>query len=92
MPQKTVTSKPAKLSEPTEGKTPAPLHPEYPAFLAALKERVLRARVTAARAVNQELVLLYWDIGCGIVEKQRQVGWGESITQFRSAEQEGAVR
>jgi predicted nuclease of restriction endonuclease-like (RecB) superfamily len=86
MPKKTVTSKPAKLTEPTEGKAPAPLHPDYPAFLAALKERVLRARVTAASAVNQELVLLYWDIGCGIVEKQRQVGWGESVVERLAAD------
>jgi hypothetical protein len=81
MPKKTVTSKRAQLTEPTEGKTPAPLHPEYPAFLAALKERVLRARVTAARAVNQELVLLYWDIGRGIVGKQESLGWGDGIVE-----------
>ena len=43
----------------------------YPAFLAALKDRIVHARTTAARAVSRELVLLYWDIGQGIVEKQR---------------------
>ena len=86
MPKKNVTSKPAKLTEPSEGKAPALLHPEYPAFLAALKERVLRARVTAARAVNQELVLLYWDIGRSIVEKQRTAGWGESVVERLAAD------
>ena len=54
-------------------------NPEYPAFLAALKDRILNARVSAARAVNRELVLLYWDIGRGIVEKQQTAGWGESV-------------
>jgi hypothetical protein len=36
-------------------------HTDYPAFLAALKERILHARTSAARAINHELVLLYWD-------------------------------
>ena len=44
---------------------------DYPAFLAELKERILHARTSAAHAVNCELVLLYWDIGRGIVEKQQ---------------------
>ena len=50
-------------------------HPDYPAFLAGLKARILHARTSAARAVNHELVLLYWDIGRGIVEKQQTAGW-----------------
>ncbi len=37
-------------------------HPDYPAFLSALKERILRARISAARAVNGEMIMLYWDI------------------------------
>jgi predicted nuclease of restriction endonuclease-like (RecB) superfamily len=53
--------------------------PDYPAFLAALKERVLRARISAGRAVNSELIRLYWDIGQGIVKKQQALGWGESV-------------
>jgi predicted nuclease of restriction endonuclease-like (RecB) superfamily len=55
--------------------------PDYPTFLAALKERILHARTGAARAVNHALVLLYWDIGCGIVEKQRTAGWGDSVVE-----------
>ena len=55
--------------------------PDYPAFLAALKERILHARTSAARAVNHELVLLYWDIGRGIVEKQQTAGWGDAVVE-----------
>lgn len=61
--------------------TTALSHPDYPAFLAALKERILRARISAARTVNHELVLLYWDIGRGIVEKQESLGWGDGIVE-----------
>ena len=55
--------------------------PDYPAFLAGLKERILNARITAARAINHELVLLYWDIGRGIVEKQQTSGWGDGVVE-----------
>jgi len=53
--------------------------PDYSRFIAELKERIQSARVAAARAVNRELILLYWDIGRAIVEKQKALGWGDSI-------------
>lgn len=60
--------------------------PDYPAFLAALKDRIIHARISAARAVNRELLLLYWDIGRGIVEKQRTAGWGDAVVERLSAD------
>ena len=57
-------------------------HPDYPAFVTALKERILHARTLAARAVNRELVLLYWDIGRSIVEKQQTAGWGDAVVEM----------
>ncbi len=60
--------------------------PDYPPFLAALKARILDARTSAARAVNRELVLLYWDIGQGIVEKQRTAGWGDAVVERLAAD------
>ena len=32
---------------------------DYPAFLADLKARIQSARISAARAVNRDLILLY---------------------------------
>ncbi len=29
--------------------------------------------------MNRDLILLYWDIGWAIVEKQETLGWGESV-------------
>lgn len=37
--------------------------PEYRRFVEDLKARVISARISAARAVNFDLILLYWDIG-----------------------------
>jgi len=56
--------------------------PEYRRFIKDLKSRVLSARLSAARAVNRELILLYWDIGRAIVEKQRVLDWGESVVEM----------
>jgi len=53
--------------------------PEYRKFIEDLKARVTAARISAARAVNRDLILLYWDIGRAIVEKQQALGWGESV-------------
>jgi len=56
--------------------------PEYRAFVTELKTRVAAARLSAVQAVNRELILLYWDIGRAIVEKQRTRGWGESVVEM----------
>src|ERR1017187_1318716 len=53
--------------------------PEYRRFIEDLKTRVISARISAARSVNRDLILLYWDIGHGIVERQQVLGWGESV-------------
>ncbi len=65
---------------------PAVIAPDYSAFLTDVKSRIQTARLAAGRAVNRELVLLYWDIGRGIVEKQSVQGWGESVVEKLSAD------
>jgi predicted nuclease of restriction endonuclease-like (RecB) superfamily len=60
--------------------------PEYRQFIEELKGRVLSARVSAARAVNRDLILLYWDIGRAIVEKQRVQGWGDAVVEMIAAD------
>ncbi len=60
--------------------------PEYRQFIEQLKARVLSARLSAARAVNSDLIRLYWEIGSGIVEKQQVLGWGGSVVEMVSAD------
>ena len=43
--------------------------------------RIQSARAQAGRVVNRELVLLYWDIGREMVEKQRNWGWGDAVVE-----------
>ena len=54
---------------------------DYTEFLHTIKSRIRDARITAARAVNKELIGLYWSIGKDIVEKQEQLGWGKSVVE-----------
>jgi len=55
--------------------------PDYTAWLGEVKSRIQSARISAARSVNRDLILLYWDIGRGIVEKQGELGWGKSVVE-----------
>jgi len=54
---------------------------EYGKFLATVKERVRTAQYAALKAVNTELVSLYWDIGRLIVERQAGETWGKAVVQ-----------
>ncbi len=51
----------------------------YGRFLEGLKARIQTARIKAALAVNRELVLLYWDIGRQILQRQESEGWGARV-------------
>ena len=64
--------------------------PDYRQVIEELKARVVNARVSAARRVNQELILLYWDIGRGIAERQQTLGWGESVLEQVSLDLQAA--
>ncbi len=59
---------------------------DYRQFIEELKARVIGARISAARAVMHDAILLYWDIGRGIVEKQKLHGWGDSVVEMVAAD------
>lgn len=54
---------------------------DYPGFLVAIKERIRLAQYQALRAVNKELLSLYWDLGESIHQKQDALGWGKAVVQ-----------
>ena len=61
---------PISLTQPPEG---------YADWLADLKTRIHNAQQRAALAVNRELVLLYWQIGSDILDRQSREGWGAKV-------------
>ena len=58
----------------------------YADLLEQVKAQVRAARVQAARAVNTELVALYWRIGRLILERQRAQGWGVGVVARLAAD------
>ena len=60
--------------------------PDYLRFVAELKARIQSARLSAARSVNRDLILLYWDIGKSIVERLQAAEWGESVIEQLSGD------
>lgn len=54
---------------------------DYAAVLTEIKERVRSAQYAALKAVNKELVSLYWDIGRMIVDRQQGNSWGRSVVE-----------
>jgi len=53
----------------------------YIEFLTHIKDRIRSAQYDALKAVNKELIQLYWDIGKMIVDQQDKHGWGKSIVE-----------
>jgi predicted nuclease of restriction endonuclease-like (RecB) superfamily len=53
----------------------------YDEFFQALKEQIRLSQIRAAIAVNQEMILLYWQIGREILERQQQEGWGAKVIE-----------
>jgi predicted nuclease of restriction endonuclease-like (RecB) superfamily len=62
-------------------KSSAPTTKEYTATLVALKKQIREAQIKAALAANKELIMLYWQIGKTIAEKQKESGWGSSVIE-----------
>lgn len=57
----------------------ASLDNSYFLLLNNLKLRIREAQLMAAFKVNKELILLYWEIGKRIIERQNIEGWGSKV-------------
>jgi predicted nuclease of restriction endonuclease-like (RecB) superfamily len=53
----------------------------YDVLLGEIKQRIRTAQYEALRAVNRELINLYWDIGQLIVERQQGGTWGRAVVE-----------
>lgn len=64
----------------SEGKKNHPI-PDYVRLLSEVKDRIRSAQYEALKAVNKELVGMYWDIGRMIVERQTDARHGSAIAE-----------
>lgn len=51
----------------------------YAEFLSDLKERIIQERIKAVMSANAAVVLMYWDIGSSVLERQASEGWGAKV-------------
>ena len=61
------------------------LQEQHKQFILDIKEKVRAAQYEALKAVNVQLINLYWEIGKSIAEKQKD-GWGKAIVPKLSLE------
>ncbi len=54
---------------------------EYQSFRDDVLKRIRSAQYEAMRAVNKEMISLYWEIGRQITERQKTLGWGKSVVE-----------
>lgn len=59
---------------------------EYGLLLEDIKMRVKSAQYRALKAVNRELVGLYWDVGKIIVKRQERERWGKAVVKQLSGD------
>jgi predicted nuclease of restriction endonuclease-like (RecB) superfamily len=64
----------------------AELPSSYSSFFAQLKDRITQERLRTVIAANSAMIKLYWEIGCAILNKQNQEGWGAKVIDRLSAD------
>jgi predicted nuclease of restriction endonuclease-like (RecB) superfamily len=66
--------------------TRAALPKGYAETLATIKSRIQDERVRVVLAANARMVLLYWDIGRVILDRQEHAGWGAKVVDRLAAD------
>lgn len=55
--------------------------PGYNNFLKDIKQRIHSSQYEALKAVNKEMISLYWDIGRMIIDRQKKYRWGNAVVE-----------
>ena len=58
----------------------------YKDLIKEIKALIYRRQYEAMKAVNKELINLYWEIGEEIHNQQQEKGWGKSIVEILAKE------
>jgi predicted nuclease of restriction endonuclease-like (RecB) superfamily len=52
---------------------------DYLGFIKDIKERILKTRLKTVVDANSAMILLYWEIGNAILQRQKNEGWGTKV-------------
>ncbi|RCJ39406.1 hypothetical protein A6769_06500 [Nostoc punctiforme NIES-2108] len=66
-----------------------PISDNYRDLLMEIKQRIRSAQYEALKAVNREMINLYWDIGQIIVTQQQGASWGKSVVEQLAKDLQG---
>ena len=53
----------------------------YQSWLVQIKDRIRVSQLKAAIRVNTELILVYWQLGKEIIQKQQEANWGDTLIE-----------
>ena len=56
-------------------------HTEYKDWLRDLKQQIKTGQIKAALSVNSQMIMLYWDLGRQIADKQEKAKWGSGFIE-----------
>ncbi len=59
---------------------------DYAKMLSEIKQRIRQERLHVVLAANSAMILLYWDIGRVILDRQERAGWGAKVIDRLSAD------
>lgn len=51
----------------------------YKSFIAEIKHQIQKERLKSVLSANKSMILLYWNIGKSIIERQNSEGWGTKV-------------
>lgn len=51
----------------------------YSDFIKEIKDRILKKRLDTVIAANSAMIILYWEIGKAILQRQQNEGWGAKV-------------
>lgn len=51
----------------------------YANFIGELKERIAQERIKTVISANASMIILYWEIGNSILQRQQNEGWGAKV-------------
>jgi predicted nuclease of restriction endonuclease-like (RecB) superfamily len=71
-----------RTTEPDKTQFPQADSSAYQQLVVDARDRVHTSRLAAYRAVNKELIQMYWDLGKMILERQEENGWGNSVVEM----------
>ena len=58
----------------------------YAVFIKQIKETIRHNRIKTLLSANTSMIMLYWDIGYSILERQRNEGWGIKVIDRMSTD------